>query len=124
MTQPQLDLLRRMAEQSRAADMDVALGWNIVLALVNAAQPLWECASCGGRFPAKRTDEPKVRCSMCLLIDELARQRDAWQKKYAEVGAELQMYLDGLNEWTDTNSRAELTDADRKLFALMEEGRS
>lgn len=37
-TPSHIDLLRRMAEQARQADMDVALGWNVVLGLIDAIQ--------------------------------------------------------------------------------------
>lgn len=36
--QPQLTLLRRIAEQAKVSDCDVALGWNVVLALVEAVE--------------------------------------------------------------------------------------
>jgi hypothetical protein len=36
MTQQQRDYLRRTADAASAADMDVALGWNVVLALLDA----------------------------------------------------------------------------------------
>lgn len=85
MTQAQIDLLRRMAEQAQQADIDVGLGANVLIALLDEQQ--------------------------------------AWKQKCNEVSAELATWLAALNEWADTNSRSELTAADRKLFALAEEAR-
>lgn len=56
MTQAQLDLLRRMAVQAHQADMDMGVGANVMLALLNEIDRLraakqrhgmgCECASC------------------------------------------------------------------------------
>ena len=42
MTQAQLDLLRRMAIQAQQADMDVGLGANVLLALIDEIEQLRE----------------------------------------------------------------------------------
>jgi hypothetical protein len=44
-TQPQLDLLRRMAQQATQADCDVALGANMLTALLDEIEQLKESAN-------------------------------------------------------------------------------
>lgn len=95
--------------------------------------PIWACGKLVDHVEELRAITERLeqeRAVSAIVIEKqgaqlgaLEAERNAWQTKCNEVSAELAGWLFALNEWADTNSREELTGADRKLFALAREGR-
>jgi DNA-directed RNA polymerase subunit RPC12/RpoP len=56
------------------------------------AQAQWECPSCGARYPAERTDAPGVKCSHCVTIEVLVKQRDEAREDAAQLRALIKHY--------------------------------
>lgn len=79
--------------------------------------PIWACEKLVDWVQELRSEVESSKNEVGIAHAE----RDLWQQKCGEVSQELAAWLSALNEWADTNSRTELTGADRKLFELARE---
>lgn len=81
-----LDSLYMNGDLSVDQHAGIARGFvSLRLRLASAERALWECPSCGARYPTERTDTPGVKCSHCVTIDVLVKQRGEARAALREI---------------------------------------